>query len=319
MKRDEKKVTKRGKGCYNKSQPMKEKRRGDRLRMKKRILSFFLAICLAMIPMTAMAAESQGAVSRTAAEPENSHGAPAYGTKAATETKRALYEEIRRVTRALQPAVDAAAPLTASHNVKTDNYSDADAMGLIYETQGSGVILAMDQNAVYISTAAHCLKHENTEVEFADGTRCAGTVVYRNPAKDVGFIVVETEALTQRTLEAISPAPGMSAQEAGKSQGDLLFAVSSSDGPNSLALPGILDQYSVEYPNNPQQDVLQFYSDISYGSSGGALYTLEGIWTGSVSGGDTYGICWAVPYGDIVAEFNSWLTMMAMQQAATAA
>ena len=75
----------------------------------------------------------------------------------------------------------------------------------------------------------------------------------------------------------------------------------------------------MEYPNNPQQNVLQFYSDISYGSSGGALYTPEGIWTGSVSGGDTYGICWAVPYGDIVAEFNSWLTMMAMQQAATAA
>ena len=95
--------------------------------------------------------------------------------------------------------------------------------------------------------------------------------------------------------------------------------MSSAAGPNSLALPGILDQYSGEYPNNPQQDVLQFYSDISYGSSGGALYTPEGIWTGSVSGGDTYGICWAVPYGDIVAEFNSWLTMMAMQQAATAA
>ena len=277
--------------------------------MKKKILAFLLAACLAMIPETAMEAQAAG-------EQGTDYRAPAYGTKAVAAEKQALYEEIEKDTAALQPTVDTVAPSTYAHNVKVDNYSDADALGLIYETQGSGVILTMDQNRIYVSTAAHCLKHVHTEVEFADGTRCDGVVVYKNPAKDVGFIAVDAGALSEETLSAISPAPGMNAQEAGKNQGDLLFAVNSSDDPNALALAGILDQYSVVYPNNQMQNVLQFYSDISYGSSGGALYTPEGIWVGSVSGGDTYGICWAVPYGDILSEFNSWLTIVAMQQAA---
>ena len=97
--------------------------------------------------------------------------------------------------------------------------------------------------------------------------------------------------------------------------GDALVAVSSLDSPSSASCIGVLDQLSVIYPNNPGQNVLQFYSETSYGSSGGAVYTQNGIWVGSISGGDTYGTCWAVPYGMILTEFQKCLIELAAQDA----
>ena len=91
--------------------------------------------------------------------------------------------------------------------------------GLIYETQGSGVILTMDQNRIYVSTAAHCLKHVHTEVEFADGTRCDGVVVYKNPAKDVGFIAVDAGALSEETLSGDFPGSRDECAGSGKKPG----------------------------------------------------------------------------------------------------
>ena len=75
-------------------------------------------------------------------------------------------------------------------------------------------------------------------------------------------------------------------------------------------MTGVLDAYSVTYPNNPSQNVMQFLSEISYGSSGGGVYTADGVWIGSVSGGDTYGKCWAVPAEDILAEFEVWMRQL---------
>ncbi|MDO4293908.1 MAG: serine protease [Eubacteriales bacterium] len=239
--------------------------------------------------------------------------APAYGTRASHEQKQASYEQIQEVSEALQPLADDTLSRTASHNVSLSNYSDPDGMGLVYESEGSGVILAMDEQMVYIATASHCLKHAHTEITFPDGTVSQAVAVYRNPAKDVGFAVVYTSELSGQTLSSILPAAGANAQEAGKLRGDVLTAVSSSDGPNASAYIGVLDAYSVSYPNNPSQYVLQFFSEASYGSSGGGVYTTEGIWVGSISGGDTYGTCWAVPYSDILAEFQYWQTLHAAQ------
>lgn len=250
---------------------------------------------------------------------ETEYAAPPYGTKAVVSQKQAFAQQVTETAAFWQETAEALAPLTYAHNVKVENYSDPDALGLVYESGGSGVIMAIDDNFVYIATAAHCLKRTNTVVTLADGSRYSASVAYRNPAKDVGFIFVECADLKPETLEAISPATGADAASLGKAAGDMLFAVSSVDGPNGAVYAGLLDQYSVVYPNNPQQNVLQFFSDVSHGSSGGAVYTAEGIWVGSVSGGDTYGICWAVPYSDILNEFNAWLTLLALQQSAAAA
>lgn len=260
-------------------------------------------------PKTEYRAESAGGWSKH-------YAAPAYGTKAAVSRKRAFAQQVTETAAFWQETAEALAPFTYGHNVKVENYSDPDALGLIYESEGSGVVMAMDENFVYIATAAHCLKRANTVVTLADGTGCSASVAYRNPAKDVGFVLVECADLKPETLEAISPAPGADAASLGKVTGDMLFAVSSLDGPSGAVYAGLLDQYSVVYPNNPQQNVMQFFSDVSHGSSGGAVYTAEGIWVGSVSGGDNYGVCWAVPYSDILNEFNAWLTLLALQQAA---
>lgn len=236
---------------------------------------------------------------------------PAYGTGAETEQKRKAFAQIQKVSRELEAVTDAAGELTAGHNVRVVNYSDADEMGLIYESEGSGVIAAADDSWIYLSTAAHCLKHPNTEVTFADGATYRAEAAYVNTATDVGFIVLEKNRLSEQTLASISAAEGMDAQRAGSKRGDMLVAVSSADGPNAEYAMGVLDACSVVYPNNPSQNVMQFLSEISYGSSGGGVYTADGIWIGSVSGGDTYGKCWAVPADEILAEFEAWMDQMA--------
>lgn len=246
------------------------------------------------------------------------YAAPAYGTKAILSQKLAFAQQVTDAAAFWQDTAEAIAPVTYAHNVKVENYSDPDVMGLVFESEGSGVIIAMDDNFVYIATAAHCLKRTNTVVTFADGSVHSASIAYRNSAKDVGFVFVERAAMKAETLEVISPAAGADAEALGKVTGDMLFVISSVDGPNVGVYAGLLDQYSVVYPNNPQQNVLQFFSDVSHGSSGGAVYTAEGIWVGSVSGGDTYGVCWAVPYNDIINEFCAWLNLLAMQQMAAA-
>lgn len=262
--------------------------------------------------------QSGSALLETEGDSSTEFAAPAYGTKAAVSSKLIFAQQVTAAASFWQETVEKLAPFTYGHNVRVDNYSDPDALGLVYESEGSGVIIAMDDNFIYISTAAHCLKRTNTVVEFADGSRHNSIIVYRNPAKDVGFLIVPRAELKEETLAVISPAAGADAEALGKITGDVLFVVSSVDEPNGDVYAGILDQYSVVYPNNPAQNVMQFFSDVSHGSSGGAVYTAEGIWVGSVSGGDTYGICWAVPYQDILNEFNAWLELLAIQQASSA-
>ena len=116
-------------------------------------------------------------------------------------------------------------------------------------------------------------------------------------------------------LAALLLGAGADASALGMKTGDALVAVSSLDSPSFASCIGVLDQLSVIYPNNPGQNVLQFYSETSYGSSGGAVYTQNGIWVGSISGGDTYGTCWAVPYGTILTEFQKCLIELAAQDA----
>lgn len=281
--------------------------------MRKKTGALFLALCISIIgtPITAFAAPKE---ENAKLGVDWEFAAPHYGTKDTQARENALLGQVTEMTAAWQETVEALAPVTYGHNVKVDNYSDADSLGIIYESVGSGVVMAMDENLVYIATAAHCLKREHTFVEFADGARHEAFIAYRNSAKDVGFLLVSREVLSEETLSAISPATGADAEALGKVQGDMLFTLNASQKPNGEVFAGILDQYSVAYPNNPEQNVLQFYSMVSYGSSGAALYTAEGIWIGNISGGDTYGTCWAVPYQDILEEFTFWLTEFAMQQ-----
>lgn len=236
--------------------------------------------------------------------------APPYGSMSRKDSGPMQLEQVRQQTETLQPLIAQAAQGTAAHNVKVYNYSDADDNGMYYLSESSGVIFAMDGHMVYIVTAAHCLKRIHTAVQLADGSWHDGSVGYLNPEKDVAFLLLPYQDLTAETRLAIMPAAGADAAALGKQPGDLLFAVSSAQAPNALVAAGILDSCSVVYPNNPNQRVLQFYSTVSYGSSGGGLYSQEGVLLGIVSGGDTYGICWAVPYGDILTEFQGWLASL---------
>lgn len=307
--------------------------------MKKMIraaMAVFCTLWMAVDVLSVQAAEGQStpAIEREyGAETESSdkeygaeskgdsgkeYGAPPYGMKEAVSSRMMFAQQVTATTAFWQETVETLAPFTYGHNVKVDNFSDPDAMGLVYESEGSGVILTVDDNYVYIATAAHCLKRTNTVVELADGSSHRALVIYRNSNKDVGFLAIPCADLKPETWNVISPAAGADAEAIGKTAGDVVFVLSSVDKPNGEVYAGLLDRYSVEYPNNPQQDVLQFFSDVSYGSSGGAVYTAEGIWIGSVSGGDTYGVCWAVPYNDILNEFQACLTLLALQQAAAA-
>ena len=244
---------------------------------------------------------------------------PSYGSGEREQTeKETQLEQIRQTVQALQPLTDETAARIAGHNVRVRNYSDADSMGLIYVSEGSGVVMAVDGNMAYIVSAAHCLRRAHTVVQFADGAEYEAFLAYLNPEKDVGFLLVPCAQLAPETRAAILPAAGADAAQIGKKQGEPLCIVNSVLSPNGQVVGGVLDSFSVVYPNNPNQRVLQFLSTVSYGSSGGGVYSQEGVWVGIVSGGDTYGVCWAVPYGDILSEFQAWLAGLA-QQAAVAA
>lgn len=226
---------------------------------------------------------------------------------------------VAEITKGWQEFAEALAPSAYAHNVKVSNYSDANERGLIYENMGSGVIALIDDNTVFIATAAHCLKYVHTVVEFSDGSRHEAAVGYMNTDKDVGFLTVPKSALAPATLEVISPASGGDAQAQGKEKGDVLVAFNCSENAKGKVFAGMLDEYRVLYPNNPKQEVMQFYSGVRYGSSGGGVYTAEGVWVGCISGGDTFGKCWAVPFSDILEEWNRWLGLEAAKQANDAA
>lgn len=288
------------------------------------VLLTFFTIGMLSGAMRVQAAAGDGNGADTAREPDGQkiqteYAAPHYGTRNEVLTKSAFARQVSEMTAFWQETAEALAVSTYGHNVQVTNYGSIASLRLYYESTGSGVILTMDDNFVYIVTAEHCLKRENTIVEFADGSRHSAMVVYRNPAKDVGFVLVNRADLSEDTMQAISPAAGADAMMVGKVAGDVLFVLTSADAPNGKVYAGILDQYSVVYPNNPVQNVMQFLSDVSYGSSGGAVYTAEGIWVGCVSGGDTFGTCWAVPYSDIMNEFQLWLAELAQRQAEAAA
>ena len=249
-----------------------------------------ISMMISSVPVTAAVAEPAVQVESTQA---SDYGAPAYGTKAANLHRIASQEQVQTVSKALQPVADVVGVMTKSHNVSVINYSDVDELGLIRRSDASGVVLVI----------------------LPDGTKCSAAVLYRSTETDTGFLTVEYSQLPEEVLVGITPAAGADASALGMKTGDALVAVSSLDSPSSASCIGVLDQMSVVYPNNPGQNVLQFYSETSYGSSGGAVYTQNGIWVGSISGGDTYGTCWAVPYGTILTEFQKCLIELAAQDA----
>ena len=223
---------------------------------------------------------------------------------------------MQTVSKALQPVADVVGVMTKSHNVSVINYSDVDELGLIRRSDASGVVLVMDGSRIYIATAAHCLKQNHTEVILPDGTKCSAAVLYRSAETDTGFLTVEYSQLPEEVLGGITPAAGADASALGMKTGDALVAVSSLDSPSSASCIGVLDQLSVIYPNNPGQNVRRkFYSKRVAAQESGAVYTQNGTWVGSISGGDTYGTCWAVPYGMILTEFQKCLIELAAQDA----
>lgn len=162
-----------------------------------------ISMMISSVPMTAAAAEPAAQAESTET---SDYGAPAYGTKAANLHRLTSQEQVQTVSKALQPVADVVGVMTKSHNVSVINYSDVDELGLIRRSDGSGVVLVMDGSRIYIATAAHCLKHNHTEVILPDGTRCSAAVLYRSTETDTGFLTVEYSQLPEEVLGGITPA-----------------------------------------------------------------------------------------------------------------
>ncbi|MFR6589624.1 MAG: trypsin-like peptidase domain-containing protein [Gallintestinimicrobium sp.] len=192
-----------------------------------------ISMMISSVPMTAAAAEPAAQAESTET---SDYGAPAYGTKAANLHRLTSQEQVQTVSKALQPVADVVGVMTKSHNVSVINYSDVDELGLIRRSDGSGVVLVMDGSRIYIATAAHCLKHNHTEVILPDGTRCSAAVLYRSTETDTGFLTVEYSQLPEEVLGGITPAAGADASALGMKTGDALVAVSSLD---SRVLPAV--------------------------------------------------------------------------------
>lgn len=207
-----------------------------------------ISMMISSVPMTAAAAEPAAQAESTET---SDYGAPAYGTKAANLHRLTSQEQVQTVSKALQPVADVVGVMTKSHNVSVINYSDVDELGLIRRSDASGVVLVMDGRRIYIATAAHCLKHNHTEVILPDGTRCSAAVLYRSTETDTGFLTVEYSQLPEEVLGGITPAARSGRVRAWNENRRRTCCRELSGQPGLASCIGVLDQLSVVYPNNP--------------------------------------------------------------------
>jgi S1-C subfamily serine protease len=149
--------------------------------------------------------------------------------------------------------------------------NDPSARGL-----GSGVVV--DANGS-ILTAYHVVAGSDTvNVRFFDGTSTSGTVVQKQPEKDMAVVRV------RRLPTGVDPA----VLSGGVRQGDAVMAIGAPFGLDGSASEGIVSglnrRFIVEETGQTLDNMIQFDAAVNPGNSGGPLIDMNGRVVGIVSG-----------------------------------
>ena len=143
-------------------------------------------------------------------------------------------------------------------------------------TQGSGIILALENDTLYIATNNHVVSDATKiTVTFADGSTAEVSLLGADEVGDLAILTVPYDKLADTSKSAIAVAT--LAQDTEPHCGEMVFAVGNSLGRGTSVTVGYVSAVErvVETTVGPME-LIQTDAAINPGNSGGALVNLRG-------------------------------------------
>lgn len=197
--------------------------------------------------------------------------------------------------------------IVAITNMSQSEYYNMFGQSQAYESEsvGSGIIVAEDDDYLYIATNNHVVNGATTlTVGFSDDTTATASIKGTDESTDLAVVSVEKSALTSDTLSAIKVA---TLGDSTKLQvGDSAIAIGNALGYGQSVTTGVISALNREVTttdsstgNSVTNELIQTDAAINPGNSGGALLNMNGevIGINSVKYSDTdvEGMGYAIP------------------------
>lgn len=150
------------------------------------------------------------------------------------------------------------------------------------ESSGSGIIVAKDDNSLYVATNNHVVEGASTlTVQFSDDSTASATVRGTDPSNDLAVVQIALSDLTEETLNAVKVA------ELGDSEtlsvGDSAIAIGNALGYGQSVTTGVISALGREVTIQDEttgqtisNQLIQTDAAINPGNSGGALINTNG-------------------------------------------
>ncbi len=197
--------------------------------------------------------------------------------------------------------------IVAITNMSQSEYYNMFGQSQPYESEsvGAGIIVAEDDDYLYIATNNHVVKGATTlTVGFADDSTATASIKGTDESTDLAVVSVEKSALSADTLSAIKVA---TLGDSSKLQvGDSAIAIGNALGYGQSVTTGVISALNREVTTTDSADgssvtneLIQTDAAINPGNSGGALLNMNGevIGINSVKYSDTdvEGMGYAIP------------------------
>ncbi|MCR4755318.1 MAG: trypsin-like peptidase domain-containing protein [Lachnospiraceae bacterium] len=169
------------------------------------------------------------------------------------------------------------------------------------EGSGSGIIIARDDDKLYIATNNHVVEDsENLQVQFIDGTKADATIKGTDADMDLAVIMVDIDDLESRTIDEIKVA------DLGNSDdikiGEPAVVIGNSLGYGQTVTYGVIsavDRTLEMDDGTVSKGLIQTDAAINPGNSGGALLNIAGevigISSSKIGGATVDGVGFAIP------------------------
>ena len=177
------------------------------------------------------------------------------------------------------------------------------------EGAGSGVIVAENDNEIYILTNYHVVEDTNElSVKFIDDSSYDATVKGISERKDIAIVSVSKASLSADTLNSIKIATLGNSNELKVGNG--IIAIGNALGYGQSVTTGVVSALNREVSTSEYtQDMIQIDAAINGGNSGGALLNSKGevvginsakySSSGSVYSASVEGMGFAIPISDV--------------------
>lgn len=174
-----------------------------------------------------------------------------------------------------------------------------------WSASGSGVILAAEEDSLWIVTAGHVLERAGTEhpvkVEFGEGSIVESQRYELVRDTDLAFLCILKENLPEECRELKASETDKESYDA-LEDGDIVCLNGYRDGRLSV-FAGVLSEPWI-YVEDFEQYMMVAACEMDYGMSGGGLYDEEGRLIGIACGGNERGELAAVPLHVVWARFE---------------